>query len=247
MKSRNEQALKQLAVAMAALTYAGAVIYGDVMFLQVMNRVFPSDGILRVLAIAGAITTAASAIALPMALHWWFAPGLQTVWGVLFWLLDVAALGMNSILAYQAMNGLSQETAWQTLSPATPMLAVVGWGIAFLLDPSHQKRQAIAEMEAAQVEIYAEQMRQAAQSAEVYEEILAGARAQARRFAEALSERQKAAPLPPSGGNGANGANADFFRERDNGNARLLNLANAEARAWPAAPTSPAGSDAAAD
>lgn len=219
MKSRNEQALKQLAVVMAALTYAGAVIYGDVMFLQVMSRVFPADGVLRVLALAGAVMTAASAIVLPAALHWWFAPGLQTVWGILFWLLDIAALGLNSILAYQTMSGRADPmAAWQTISPATPLLAVVGWGIAFLLDPSHQKRQAIAEMEAAQIEIFAEQMRQAAQSEEVYREILDGARAQARRFAEALSERQKPAPSPvPSfSGNGSKAEEANaagFFRE----------------------------------
>jgi hypothetical protein len=237
MQSRTEKALKQLAVAMAALTYAGAVIYGDVMFLQVMNHVFPTDGVLRVLAMAGTVMTAASAIALPVAMHWWFAPGLQTVWGVLFWLLDIAVLGLNSILAYQVMNGLP-TTAWQILSPATPILAVVGWGVAFLLDPSQQRRHAIAEMQAAQIEIFAEQMRQATQSPEVYEEILAGARAQARRFAEGLGERQRA-----FGGNGARGANADFFR----GDGRLPNLAGAEARAWPTAPAGPAGSDASAD
>jgi hypothetical protein len=195
MKSRNESALKKIAVALAALTYAGAVIYGDIQFLQVMDKAFPGDGIMRALAMAGAVMTAISAVTLPVALHWWFSPGLQFLWGIAFWVLDILALGLNAMLAYQVASGHLDATlaTWQMFSPATPLLAVIGWGIAFLLDPSQQERHAVAEMQADQIETYATQMRQAAKSDAVYQEILHAAQLHAREFAQSLHGHRDAA------------------------------------------------------
>jgi hypothetical protein len=192
VKSRNEQALKTIAITLAALTYAAAVLYGDVQFLTVMQSAFPNDPMLRALAMAGAVMTAVSAMTLPIALHWWFSPGLQFIWGVGFWLIDILALGLNAMLAYELATGVinSIVATWQIVAPATPLLAVVGWGIAFLLDPSHRERHARAEMEANQIDTYADQMRKAANSEEVYAEILAAARLRAREFAESLSGRR---------------------------------------------------------
>jgi len=192
VKSRNEQALKTISITLAALTYAAAVLYGDVQFLTVMQTAFPGDPMLRALAMAGAVMTAVSAMTLPIALHWWFSPGLQFIWGVSFWLIDILALGLNAMLAYELATGVTNSviTTWQIFAPATPLLAVVGWGIAFLLDPSHRERHARAEMEAAQIDTYADQMRKAANSEEVYAEILAAAKIRAREFAENLSGRR---------------------------------------------------------
>lgn len=197
---RNEKGLQLLAVGLAALTYAGAVVYGDIMFLQVISKAFPQSGLMQALAYAGAITTAVSALCLPIAMHWWFHPGLQFIWGVIFWLLDIAALGLNSMLAYQlAMGGLdSSLSVWAVLSPATPLLAVIGWGLAFLFDPSHQERQARAEMRADQIETYAEEMKKAAQSPEVKQIILEAAVNDARDFAHSLNYHR-----PVTAGQGA--------------------------------------------
>ena len=204
MKKRNEQALKVVAIALAALTYAGAVMYGDIQFLQVMDRAFPNDGILRALAMAGAVMTAVSALTLPLALHWWFSPGLQFLWGITFWVLDILALGFNAILAYQIAIGKVDPmlATWQMISPATPFFAVIGCGLAFLLDPSHKERHAIAEMQADQIDTYAEQMRQASKSDEVYAEILAAARLQAREFAQSLHGQRVASASTSSTNNG---------------------------------------------
>jgi len=204
MKNRNEKALKIVAIALAALTYAGAVMYGDIQFLQVMDKAFPNDGVLRALAMAGAVMTAASALTLPLALHWWFSPGLQFLWGIAFWVLDILALGLNAILAYQIAIGKVDPmlATWQMISPATPLLAVIGWGLAFLLDPSHKERHAIAEMQADQIDTYAEQMRQAAKSEEVYAEILAAAKLQAREFAQSLHGQRVTSVSPSSTNNG---------------------------------------------
>jgi len=188
--NRNTKALKMLAVSLAALTYAGAVLYGDIMFIQVMHVAFPS-GIMGALATAGAIMTAVSAITLPIALHYWFAPGMQFIWGILFWIADVIALALNAMLAYAVATGGADPwlLQWQQISPATPLLAVIGWGIAFLLDQSHKLRHAQAELEADLIDTHAEQLRQAAKGANVAETITAGAKFAAAEYASKLTGR----------------------------------------------------------
>lgn len=200
MESRNTRAMKSLAIGLAALTYVGAVIYGDIMFLQVMGKAFPS-GIIGALAMAGAVMTAVSAITLPLALHFWFKPGLQFIWGVIFWLLDVAVLGLNSILAFAIASGVVTDSwllIWGELSPATPLVAVFGWGLAFLFDPSQKLMHAKAEHEADLIDIYAEQMKQAAKEANTYEIIQRGAHQQAAQYAGYLTgTRIPVDKLPP--------------------------------------------------
>jgi len=195
MNSRNTKALQLIAVALAALTYCGAVIYGDIMFIQVMHSAFPS-GVMGTLALAGAVMTAMSAITLPIALHYWFAPGLQFMWGVIFWAVDIVALSLNAMLAYQVATGGADTSLamWQTVSPATPMLAVIGWGIAFLLDPSHKLRHAQAELEADLIDIHAAQLRDAAQHQ--HAAITANAQRTAAETARALTGHATPPALP---------------------------------------------------
>jgi len=184
MEGRNIKAMKLLGIVLAALVYVGAVVYGDVMFITVMQDTFPS-GILGALAIAGAVMTAASAITLPIALHWWFSPGMQFIWGIIFWGLDVTVLALNAMLAYSLSLGAVDSTlaTWAIFSPATPLLAVFGWGIAFMLDPSHKMRHAQMELESDLIDIHASQMRQAAKDKEVYSMLVEGAKVRAADYA----------------------------------------------------------------
>lgn len=180
MRSRNEKALKYLAVIISALVYIGAIVYGDVMFIGTVQVAFPS-GFLGAVATAGAVVVGVSAIILPLAIHFWFSPGLQFVWGIVFWVLDILALSMNAILAHALATHLQDAwiNQWANLSPATPMLVILGWGIAYLFDPSHKLRHAQLELEADQIDAYTQQLKQAALSGTVAQEIDAGARAAA--------------------------------------------------------------------
>jgi len=188
--SRNLIGLKQLAIGASVLAYVGAVLYGDIMFLQIVGVAFPQSGIGASMAIAGALVTALSAIVLPVALHWWFAPGLQFIGGMIYWAADIAALTLNSMLAFQVASGLPLDSlmlVWRTWSPATPLLAVVGWGLMYLLDQSHKMRHAQAEQEADQIDAYAERLRSAARSEGVAQAIDEAAQAAAWRYAQRLS------------------------------------------------------------
>ena len=197
--TRTQKALKSLAVALAALTYCGAVIYGDVMFISVMQAAFPA-GILGDLALAGAVMTAVSAITLPIALHYWLSPGLQFIGGVAFWVADIIVLALNSILAFAIATGQpSPLQAWSDLSPATPLLAVLGWGLIFLLDPSHKLRHAQAELEADLIDIHADQLRDAARGNSVRATITTGAQDIAAQVAAALTGVRAGVPASPNG------------------------------------------------
>lgn len=186
MESRNTHALKQLSLFAAAAVYAGAVIYGDIMFLTVMASAFP-DGILGALAMAGAVMTAASALILPLALHFWFAPGTQFIAGILFWVVDIVVLALNSMLAYAIATNSGMLATWAEFAPATPLLAVFGWGVMFLLDPSHKLRHAQIELEADLIDIHTEQLRIAAKDAAVSNTISAGAKARASEMAALIT------------------------------------------------------------
>ncbi len=198
MKGRNADGLKKMVVFGFALAYVGAVAYGDIMFLQVVSRAFPGNGILQALSYFGAIVTGVSACLLPLALYAWFTPGAQLIWGFIYWLLDIAVLILNSILAYELATTTVDDTmrVWQTMAPATPMLAVIGIGIAFMLDTSHQVRHAHAEMEADQLDILTDQMKLAARDPEVYATLVGAAKMSALQFAREHQHNQQV--VPPS-------------------------------------------------
>lgn len=177
MNDRKAKGIRLIAIALAALTYALGVIYGDIMFLSVVSHAFPT-GFLAGLAVAGAVATMISALVLPVALHYWFAPGPQFYVGIIFWVADILVLALNSILAYGIATGSTDAwlSMWQQVSPATPLLAVLGWGLIFLTDSSHELRHTQIGLEADQNETYAKRLADAAKSQEVNDIITAGAR-----------------------------------------------------------------------
>ena len=189
MDSRNMKAVKGFIILGAMLTYAGAVVYGDVMFLRVMSETF-MDGWLGMVAMAGAVMVGVSALLLPAAKQFWFSPGSQTIWGYLFWGIDILALGANAILAYQIASGVPLDgimSGWAKFSPATPLLVVVGWGMAFVLDSSSAMRAAVAESKANMIDEYKKEVGKASKSNETFAILQGGARDTAIDFAEQLA------------------------------------------------------------
>lgn len=190
MESRNTKAMKTLSIVAAAMVYAGAVIYGDLQFLTIMRSTF-SEGILGALSMAGAVMVGVSALILPLALHFWFAPGMQIIWGYIFWAIDIAVLALNSILAYAMVAGGgsldSMLAVWSWFMPATPLIAVIGWGIAFLLDPSNAMNQAVNEARMNMIEEYKKEVSKASKGDETFGILKHGARNTAVDFAEQIS------------------------------------------------------------
>ncbi len=186
--NRTQKGIKVVVIAIAAIIYAVAVIYGDIMFLQIINRVFPS-GFLGTLAMLGAFVAGGTALLLPIALHWWHAQGTQQVVGYLFYSVDFAMLALNSMLAYKVLGNQSLDQffgAWLQVTPATPLICAVGWGLVFSLDVSHKARHAQENLHADLHETYAQRLTNAANSPQVQAIIDSAAQEHARQTVQRI-------------------------------------------------------------
>lgn len=135
-RNRTQQGVKKLVIAIAAILYTVAVIYGDIMFLQIISRIFP-NGFLGTLAMPGAFVAGGTALLLPVALHWWHAQGVQQVVGFALYAVDFALLALNAMLAYKVLQGQHLDQffgAWLQFTPATPLICAIG-GCSLALIP----------------------------------------------------------------------------------------------------------------
>lgn len=121
---------------------AAVVVFGDVMFIKIMMPEFPG-GLLRVGAILGAVTTAASVLALTIGKKHWFRPGDQLYVAYAFTGAEVLISVFNVLLA----SGSSYFFWWQPLAPASPFAALIGWTVIIMVDPSTKQTHDDMEME----------------------------------------------------------------------------------------------------
>ncbi len=144
---------KAVLIVLAGIIYVVGVVYADVMFLSIVQAMFPT-GFLRTFAVVGAFLAGFTAILLPVAMHWWFAPGAQKIVGYLFYALDLGMMVLNVILAFQInqAGALDSNLAlWKSFCPAVPVVCIIGWGLLYTLDNSHKIRDAQIALHHAQV------------------------------------------------------------------------------------------------
>lgn len=190
--------LKNWAILAGIVVYIIAVFFGDIMFLQVVHKIFP-EGIFGTAATLGALTTAFSSIALLLAIHFWVSPGAQFHVAIGFWFVNFIVLALNSMLAFQIqMNIGHMMDFWLPISPATPVISIGGWGIIFLLDLSHFKRHAELEFAKHAQNNFLKKLREQGESEEVLDIIKRAAIAQANKIASEILD----SPIVASNGNG---------------------------------------------
>ena len=140
----HEAALKAIAVTSSIIVYVAMLLYTAVHNFTLMLIGIPPD--LQVWAILGVVTLEISAIALPIALHWWTHAPIQRIVAFLFYAIDLLLLWINVSLDFALVAGTwTTMPEWMTLylhyvMPATPLLAGAGWALLWLLDPSQQER-----------------------------------------------------------------------------------------------------------
>jgi len=146
--SLNQEAIAGLAKVLVAVIIAVVVGYSEVMYLQIMSRAFP-DGILKIVAMIGAVGTGLSVLTLLIAKAYWFRPGGQMVAAWIFTGVEVVILLLNVLLSF-ALDGGKVDgylALWYTLTPSSPLFALVGWVLILHLDQGQQERHADMEME----------------------------------------------------------------------------------------------------
>jgi len=159
---------KTVLIVLAGIIYTVGVVYADVMFLGIVQAMFPS-GFLRTFAVVGAFLAGATALLLPMAVHYWFAPGAQKIVGYLFYAVDLAVMILNVVLAFQISRGAVDANLelWRGICPAVPVMCIIGWGLLYMLDNSHKIRDTQIALHHAQVLRVAQGMEAGMNSQEV--------------------------------------------------------------------------------
>lgn len=173
MRSQRRDALRATSMFMAVLLYAAVLIYTGVHNYNLMARTVPADQ--QLFAITALLCLEGAAIFLPIAIHFWLAPGPQRMVGYVLYGANFAIVIMNTIL--DAITNRSQGVPeWLTMYatfilPATPILVGLGVSFMFLLDPSKKIHDARAAAQAASVDAMAIHMREAANRPDVNEAI----------------------------------------------------------------------------
>lgn len=147
--SMNQEAIAGLAKVLVGVIVLVVVGYSEVMYLQIMSRAFP-DGLLKIVAMIGAVGTGLSVLTLLISKAYWFRPGGQMIAAWVFTAVEVVILILNVLLSFALSGGHvdSYLGVWFTLTPSSPLFALVGWILIIHLDRSQQERHHELEMEA---------------------------------------------------------------------------------------------------
>lgn len=182
MHENSRRALRGLAVALSFVVYLAALIYAGVRSYDLFARTLPAD--MLPLAVIGIVALELTALALPLAIHFWTAPGQQRLTAYIFYGLDLALIIGNSILDAAQNSGTILPDFMQGYGtfavPGLPILCMIGWAMVWIFDPSTRAHDLIAATEAGIQESLLEKIKAAVDEADVDSAVQASARAQVR-------------------------------------------------------------------
>jgi hypothetical protein len=164
MRAQRRDAMRSAAMFMAVVLYGSVLIYTGVHNFNLISRTVAADQ--QLFAITALLCLEGASIFLPLAIHFWLAPGPQRMVGYLLYAVNFAIVITNTIL--DAINNRADAMPdWLRMYatyflPATPIVIGVGIAFIFLLDPSKKIHDARAAAEAASMDAMALHMREAA-------------------------------------------------------------------------------------
>jgi hypothetical protein len=214
MGEAKRRAFKALAVFVGIAVYAGMLVYAGVHNYSLFVRGLRED--LVVFSLLGFFTLELSAIGLPLAVHFWTAPGVHRVAALTFYFVDLLLLAGNAVLDFRLNADLALTEPLRLyldfVAPATPLLVGLMWSVLFILDPSNRLRDLEMELASAARSALATRIAEAAKAADVNQIVEEAARAMARDLvARAVGRPGSLSLVRPS----ANGAVPDPERDVD--------------------------------
>lgn len=199
MRSQRRDAVKAAAIFMAVALYGAVLLYTGVHNFNLMSRTVAPDQ--QLFAITALLCLEGAAIFLPLAIHFWLAPGPQRLVGYVLYAANFTIVVLNTIL--DAMTHRAESLPdWLNLYatfivPATPVLIGIGIAFIFILDPSRKIHDARAAAESASMDAMALHMREAASRDEVNEAIrMAALKDMQEATGRVVGVRPKALPAP---------------------------------------------------
>lgn len=201
MKENSRRALKGLAVFLSLTVYVAGLIYAGVRSYSLFARTVDPE--LLPLAILGIVALEVSALALPLAIHYWTAPGAQRLAALGFYLMDVGLIVFNSILdaahhSGEILPGFMQAYGVYAV-PALPVACMIGWALLWALDASSREHDMIETVRSATREALMAQIQKAAESVDITQAVEDAAGEAARALVgETLGRAPRRAVLPPA-------------------------------------------------
>ena len=169
MRSQRRDAVRAASMFMAVVLYGAVLIYTGVHNFNLISRTVAPDQ--QLFAITALLCLEGASVFLPLAIHFWLAPGPQRMVGYVLYAANFTIVIVNTIL--DAMTNRSTTIPdWLRLYavfflPATPIVIGVGIAFIFLLDPSKKIHDARAAAQAASMDAMALHMREAADRPDV--------------------------------------------------------------------------------
>lgn len=215
MKAHTREAMKVLAIAASVLVYVAGLVYAGVRSFDLFARTLPPD--MLPLAALGIVAAEVTALALPVAIHYWTVPGMQRIVALGFYMVDMVFIVCNSILDAAYNSGaivpefMTAYGVW--VVPALPVVCMVGWALVWALDPSSREHDMEMQVQAATHSAVMEQIINETAAQDVSEEVRAAAAERARAIvrrtlgapapraqSEAIAPLPKAVPVPSRNG-----------------------------------------------
>jgi hypothetical protein len=199
MKDHSRRALKGLAVTLSLIVYLAGLLYAGVRSYSLFAATI--DPGLLPLAVLGIVALEVSAIGLPLAIHFWTAPGSQRMAAMGFYCLDLGLVVGNSILDAAHHSGTLLPGFLQAYGvyavPALPIACMCGWALLWALDPSSREHDMAAAVRAATHEALMAQIQKATESVDITEAVESAAGEAARALVgETLGRAPRRAELP---------------------------------------------------
>lgn len=149
--SANARAMLAGVQGLAFIIVVMGVVFGDVAFIWLFQNAFP-DGIFRIASYIGVFATTMSVIGLFIGKSHWFRPGGQIIWAWCFAAIEGVVVIVNTIAAFSVARSSGyidpSLQLWVTyVSPATPLIAVIGWFLISWLSPERAMTHKRMEMQ----------------------------------------------------------------------------------------------------
>lgn len=195
MKDNSRRALRGLAVTLSLIVYVAGLIYAGVRSYDLFAKTIPAN--LLMLALLGIVALELTALALPVAIHYWTAPGPQRMAALGFYMLDLFLIAANAVLdaAHNAGTLLPDfMAAYGTFGvPALPIVCMVGWAIVWALDPTSREHDMTAAVKAATFDAMLSQIVEESKSVDIADDVRSAAAERARAIVGETLGKSKAA------------------------------------------------------
>lgn len=139
------KAAKGLGNIIAIIIVLAVAILGDVMYIVEMQKVFPS-GFLLAFCYLGAFTSFLAIGYLLLGKSVTFRPGGQMLAAWVVFGMELSIIGLNIILAFNPDRS-GFLGVWAYISPATPVLHMLGVALIYFMDPDQKSKHEAMEMQ----------------------------------------------------------------------------------------------------